>query len=140
MLPAREGFHAVEPWPDCWMILDDVKAELLGRVIKIADHRNVGDGWSVTQQISVGCQPFVDNGEAGVDASFQKCDHRRIAGTLGGAGYKTARPKIAVELLSVESDPAQRFQPLVLALLFELAGEIREVSKKHARLGELLLS
>src|ERR1035437_10287840 len=53
MLPAGQGFHAVEPRPDCRMILDDVEAEFLGRIIQIAGHRDVGDGRPVTQEINV---------------------------------------------------------------------------------------
>jgi hypothetical protein len=48
MLPAGQGLHAVEPRPDRRMIFDDIETEFLGRIIKIAGERNVGDGRLVT--------------------------------------------------------------------------------------------
>jgi hypothetical protein len=38
MLPAGQGFHALKPCPDRRVILDDIEAEFLGRVVQIGRH------------------------------------------------------------------------------------------------------
>jgi hypothetical protein len=51
---------------------------------------------------------------------------------------KPVRAEEAVDLLIVEDDPAQCFEPPVVALRLEFAGQVREVGQDHARLRELL--
>ena len=46
----------------------------------------------------------------------------------------------AVDLLIVENDPAQAFEPLVLALRRKLAGMLGEIGQAHAGLAELSLA
>src|SRR5204863_3244584 len=49
MLPARQRLDAVEPLADRGVRGGNVEAELLGRIVEIADHRDVGDGRSLAQ-------------------------------------------------------------------------------------------
>jgi hypothetical protein len=44
MRPAGQRFHAAEPRRDILVLCGDVEAEFLGRIVKVADKRNVGDG------------------------------------------------------------------------------------------------
>ena len=83
-------------------------------------------------------EPLVDDGEIAVDAALEERHHRRIAGGLGEVLQEAVRPEKAVDLLVVEDDPAQRFEPLVLALGLEFAGALGEIGQDHAGLGELL--
>src|SRR6516162_8587696 len=53
---------------------------------------------------------------------------------------KLRRTKIAADLLVVEYDPAQGFEPLLLAVRQEFSGVLGEIKKDHAGLAELLTS
>ena len=59
---------------------------------------------------------LVDDGEIVVDAALEERHHRRIAGRPREVLQEAVGPEKAVDLLVVEDDPAQRFEPLVLAL------------------------
>src|SRR5262249_20518882 len=57
---------------------------------------------------------------------------------LGETPQETVRPEEAVDLLVVEDDPAQRLEPLLLALGAELSRPLGEIAQDHAGLAELL--
>src|SRR5262245_59914105 len=49
VFPARERLDAIEPDRDVLVLRRNVEAELLRRIVEIADQRKVGDGRSRTQ-------------------------------------------------------------------------------------------
>src|SRR4051812_13588392 len=119
MLPARQRLDAAEPGRDVAVSSGDVEAEFLGRIIEIGAERDVGDGRARAENERPASKPFVDNGKIAVDAALQKRHHRRVARRLGEILQEAIRPEEAVDLLVVEDDPAQGFEPLILALRFE---------------------
>ena len=72
--------------------------------------------------------------------ALEECQHSRISRSLCEILQEAERPEESVDLLVVEDYPAQGLQLFVLALRFELAGVLGEVSQDHARLGELFPS
>src|SRR5690348_3998706 len=127
MLPAGQGLDAVEPPGDRRMGARDVEAEFLGRIVEVADERDVRDGRALAEHECAAGQPLLEDREIAVDAALEKCKHGRIAGRTRQRLEEAERPEEAVELLVVEDDPAQRLESLVLALRRELAGAVREV-------------
>src|SRR5205809_6030038 len=98
------------------MVLADVEAEFLRRVIEISGERHVRDGRAVAEQEFPALKPLVDDAEIAVDASLEEREHGRIARGLREVLQEAIRPKEAVDLLIVENYPAQRFQRFGLAL------------------------
>src|SRR4029077_6875888 len=136
MRPAGERLDALTPGGDRRMLLADVEAELLRRIIEVPCKRHVRDGGPLAEQESAALQPFVDDAEIAVDATLEKGEHGRIARGLGEVLQETIGPEKAIDLLIVENDPAQCFQLFVLALGQVFAGAAREIGEDHARLGE----
>ena len=116
----------------------NVEAELFRRIIKVGDQRQVGDGRLRTKNVMAAGEALVDDAEGIVDAALEKFHHRRMAGGLGKIAQEAIRPEKAVDLLIVENDPAQRFEPLVLAARQEFFGVLGEIGQDHAGLGQLL--
>ena len=83
-------------------------------------------------------EALVDDAERIVDAAFEKFHHRRMAGGFGKIAQEAIRPEKAVDLLIVENDPAQRFEPLVLAARQEFFGMLGEIGQDHAGLRQRL--
>src|SRR5690242_10492685 len=122
MFPPGQGLDAVEPLADRRMRARDVEAELLGRIVEVADERDVRDGRALAEHERAAGEPLVEDSEIAVDATLEKSEHGRIAGGLRQGLEEAVRSEKAVDLLVVEDDPAQRLEPLVLALRRELAG------------------
>ena len=61
-------------------------------------------------------EPLVDNGEIAVDAALEERHHGGSPGGLAKFSQEAIGTEKAVDLLVVENDPAQRLEPLVLAL------------------------
>ena len=53
-----------------------------------------------------------------------------MAGRFCKIAQEPIRPEKAVDLLVVENDPAQRFEPLVLAARQEFSGVLGEIKKE----------
>ena len=119
-------------------VAGDVEAELFGRIIKVGDQRQVGDGRLRAENVRAAGEALVDDAQRIVDAAFEKFHHRRMAGGFCKIAQEAIRPEKAVDLLIVENDPAQRFEPLVLAARQEFFGVLGEISQDHAGLGQLL--
>ncbi len=96
-----------------------------GRIIEITRERDIGDGRVIADDERRTRQPLVENAERVVDPALQERHRARIAGGFGEVAQEAIRPEIAVELLVVEDDPAQRFQPLVFGERMEFACNAR---------------
>ena len=137
MLPARQRLDAIEPGGDVLVLGRDVEAELLGRIIHVGDQRQVRDGRPRPEHEIARRQPLVDDRQIAVDPPLEEGEHGRVAGRPGEKAQEPVGPEIAVDLLIVEDDPAQRLEPLVLALRRKLAGVLRQIGQDDARLAEL---
>src|SRR6516225_447290 len=120
MRPARHRLDAVEPGADVFVLRGNVKAELVGRVVKIAGHGNIGDGRLGAQQVGVARESLVDDRERAESAAFEEVHDNRVAERLG--------------------EVAQKVQPIVLAARQEFARASSEIFQASARLGELLFA
>src|SRR5215510_3214432 len=129
VLPARQRRDALEPGRDVLVLAGNVEAELIRRIIEIGNERKVGDGRAVTDNVSVSGEPLVENAKRIVDAPLEKGEHSGVAWRPGESAEKAIGAEIAVDLLIVEDDPAQRFELLVLAVGLELARALREIAQ-----------
>src|SRR4051812_20146072 len=99
MRPTGQRLHAITPRADRRVIITDVEAEFLGRVVKITGERYVRDGRPVTEQEVAAFEPLVDDGEIAVDAPLEEGEHRRIARRLGEILQEAVRPEKSIDLL-----------------------------------------
>ena len=127
MRPARHRLDAVEPGADVFVLRGNVKAELVGRVVKIAGHGNIGDGRLGAQQVRVARQSLVDDRERAEGAAFEEVHDNRVAERLGEVAQKAVGAEIAADLLIVEDDPAQGFEPIVFAARQEFSRMASEI-------------
>ena len=116
MLPSRQRFDAVEPYRDVLVLPWNVEAEFVRRIVEVGHQREIGDGRPRAQHEWAGREPLVDNGEVVVDAPLEEREHGGIARRLGEKPQKAIGTEKAIDLLVVKDDPAQRFEPLVLAI------------------------
>src|SRR5262245_42655941 len=96
------------------MVLADVEAELLGRIVEVTAERQVGDGRARAEQEWRLLKPLVEDGEVAVDAPFQKRQYGLVRRGWREILQESVGAEIAIDLLVVEDDPAQRFHFLVL--------------------------
>src|ERR1700733_8820947 len=122
MFPARQRLDALEPGGDVLVRRWNIEAEFLGRIIEVGDQRQVGDGWLGSENVGAAGEALVDNAERIVDSPLEEFHHRRMTGGFCKIAQETIRPEKAVDLLIVENDPTQRFEPLVLAARLEFFG------------------
>ena len=88
----------------------------------------------------VGSAPSRYDRERAEGAAFEEVHDNRVAERLGEVAQKAVGAEIAADLLIVEDDPAQGFQPIVLAARQEFSRASSEIFQDNARLGELLLA
>src|SRR5262249_24901298 len=116
----------------------DLETEFLRRVIEVAGQRYIGDGRLRAQNKGAARQALVENGQRAFSAALKQIEHRRMAGRLSANAKETAGAEVATELLIVEDDPAQRFQPLILSVRHEFSRVLGEIGEYHAGLAQLL--
>jgi len=78
-------------------------------------------------------KPLLDDREIAIDAALEKRQHGRIA----RRPREILQKAVAIDLLIVENNPAQRFKPCVLARRLEPAGPFGEIAEDHRGLTEL---
>src|SRR4051812_18938580 len=98
------------------MILADVEAEFLDRIVEVAGERDVRDGRPVAEQEFVPLEPLVDDAQIAVDAALEERKHCGIPRWLGEVFQEPVRTEKTIDLLIVEDDPAQGFELFLLAL------------------------
>src|SRR6476646_5506398 len=104
MFPPRERLDALAPGVDRRVILADVEAELLGRVVKVARKRDVRDGRPIPEQEFAALEPLIDNAEVAVDAPLEEGEHAGIATGLRKVFQEAIGAEKAVDLLIIEDD------------------------------------
>src|SRR6202041_1311059 len=132
MRPTGQRLDAIEPGGNVLVRRWNIEAELLGRIVKIGDQREVGDGRLGSENVGPAGEALVDNAERIVDAPLEEFHYRRMTGGFCKIAQEAIRPEKAVDLLIVENDPTQRFEPLVLAARLEFFGVLSEISQDHA--------
>src|SRR2546421_12649968 len=140
MFPARQRLDAIEPDRDVAVLRGNIESKLLGRIVEIADQRQVGDGWPRAQNERSGREPLIDDGEVAVDAALEESEHGWIARWLGEVAQESIGTEKAVDLLIIEDDPAQRLELLVIAVRSEFSGFFGEIGEDHTGLAELSAS
>src|SRR5262245_40093411 len=96
MHPAGQGLDALAPRRDRRMLLADVEAELLDRIVEVAGERDVRDGRAVAEQERRLLEPLVDDRQIAVDAALEEGEHGRVAGGLGEVLQEPKRAEEAV--------------------------------------------
>src|ERR1700730_5282337 len=98
MLPSRQRLDALHEGADRRIVLGDVEAEFVCRVIEVGDERDVRDGWPRAEEEGGACEPLVDDREIVAEAALQERLRAGIARERK-IPQETVRSEKAVDLL-----------------------------------------
>ena len=138
MRPAGQRFDALAPRADSRVVLADVEAEFLGRIMEVARKRYVRDGRPLAEHEFAAFEPLAHDAKIAVDAALEERQHGRIARRLGEVLQEAVWPEKSIDLLIIEDDPAQRFQLFLFTLRQIFPRPLRQIIQDHAGLAELL--
>src|SRR5581483_1970061 len=108
-------------------------------IVEIAVHRDVGDSWTVADDVGVRLQVALDDVERALHATAKEVDDLPVV-TLLNADQPAQGGKVTGELVVVEQDPAPDLATLGGIVRAEVAGLLDQVIEDDAGLRDALVT
>ena len=70
MSPGGQGFDPAKPSADVLILLTDIEAQFLRRIVEVTDQGKVGDGGLIAEYIEAISEVLIEDAKRTVDARF----------------------------------------------------------------------